>query len=81
MTAKTAAQTITRLIAEHLGVAEDTVKPESTLDHDLGADSLDCIEITMGIEDEFAVSLADDDCANCRTVADWTALVERSVTT
>lgn len=59
---------VKRVIAEQLGVAEVDVKPEASFADDLGADSLDEIELVMAIEDEFAIEISDDDAEKVRTV-------------
>jgi acyl carrier protein len=52
---------VANIIAEQLGVSVAEVKPETSFVNDLGADSLDVIEITMAIEDEFDLNIADED--------------------
>lgn len=70
------AETITRILCEQLGLSDDYVQSGKSL-ADLGADSLDAIEIQMAIEDEFSLTIPDDDFAKCVTVADVLALVNR----
>lgn len=60
-------------LADHLGVNEDEVKLESTFMEDLGADSLDLVELTMMMEEEFDLTLSDEEEAKVeqlRTVGD-----------
>jgi acyl carrier protein len=59
---------VNRLIREHLGVEEDKIVPEANFADDLGADSLDMIELTMGFEEEFGVEIRDDEAENVETV-------------
>lgn len=59
-----------KIITEVLGVAEDDVKPEATFIEDLGADSLDLIELVIAIEEEFHLEISDDDVENLATVQD-----------
>lgn len=66
-----------RVIAEQLGLMDDMVTPEKSIVADLGADSLDLVEITMSLEDEFALVIEDDDAEKCVTVADALALLDR----
>lgn len=49
------------LVADHLGVEEDDVKPEASIVNDLGADSLDCVELVMKVENEFSIHFTDDE--------------------
>ena len=58
------------VLVDHLSVDKDKVKLEDHLVDDLGADSLDLIEIVMLIEDEFGVSIPDDIAENINTVQD-----------
>lgn len=78
---KTTAETITRILCEQLGLSDDHVQPEKRLAADLGADSLDSIEIQMAIEAEFDLAIPDDEFAKCSTVADVVTLVERLLPT
>lgn len=56
------------IIVEKLGVAADKVKPEAHFIDDLGADSLDTVELVMAFEDEFNVEIPDDDAQQITTV-------------
>ena len=58
------------IISEKLGVEEDEVTEESTLDEDLGADSLDLVDLTMAIEDEFGLRVEDEELEKIKTVGD-----------
>lgn len=58
------------LIAEKLGKKKELIKLESRLVEDLGADSLDVVELIMTFEDEFGVALPDEDVAKMKTVGD-----------
>lgn len=58
------------LIAEKLGKKKEQISLNSKLVEDLGADSLDIVELIMAFEDEFGVSLPDEDITNMKTVAD-----------
>ncbi len=52
---------VTEIIVEQLGVSADQVKPEAKLIEDLGADSLDAVELVMAVEEEFGIEVADED--------------------
>jgi acyl carrier protein len=58
------------IIVEQLGVSEDEVTKESSLIDDLGADSLDLVELVMAFSDEFGIDIPDDVVAKMVTVAD-----------
>ena len=58
------------IIAEQLGVGEDEIKPESSFIEDLGADSLDIVELVMAMEEEFEVEIPDEEAEHIKTVGD-----------
>ena len=58
------------IIAEQLGVAEDEIKTTSSFIEDLGADSLDIVELVMAMEEEFEVEIPDEEAENIKTVQD-----------
>ena len=58
------------IIVEQLGVEEDVVKPNATFVEDLAADSLDIVELVMGIEEEFEIEIPDQAAENIVTVQD-----------
>ncbi len=59
---------LTKVIADQFGVAKDSVKPETGFTADLGADSLDSIELVMAVEDEFNLEIPDEDAEKLTTV-------------
>ncbi len=61
---------IINLIADKLGKKKESIKMESRLVEDLGADSLDVVELIMTFEEEFGVSLPDEDVSKLKTVGD-----------
>ncbi|SEN20863.1 MULTISPECIES: acyl carrier protein [Stigmatella] len=61
---------IKSIIADQLGVGEDEIKPESQFIEDLGADSLDIVELVMAMEEEFEVEIPDEEAENIKTVGD-----------
>lgn len=63
-------QKVKSIIADQLGVGEDEIKPESSFIEDLGADSLDIVELVMAMEEEFEVEIPDEEAENIKTVAD-----------
>ncbi len=58
------------IIMEKLNVAEDQIKPEARFQEDLGADSLDVVELVMAIEEKFDIEVPDEDAEKIRTVGD-----------
>ncbi|MGA8009268.1 MAG: acyl carrier protein [Thiomonas sp.] len=61
-------QRVKKIIAEQLGVAEDQVTSEKSFVDDLGADSLDTVELVMALEDEFHIEIPDEDAEKITTV-------------
>lgn len=61
---------VKRLIAENLGVSLDEVRADAAFIDDLGADSLDIVELVMAIEKEFDVEIPDEDAEEISTVQD-----------
>ena len=59
---------VTKIVCEQLGVSEDEVNLTSSFVDDLGADSLDTVELVMAFEDEFGVEIPDEDAEKITTV-------------
>jgi acyl carrier protein len=59
---------VTKIIGEQLGVEEDEVTPEASFVEDLGADSLDTVELVMALEEEFGIEIPDEDAEKILTV-------------
>jgi acyl carrier protein len=62
--------TLKEIIVDKLSVSEDQIKPESRFMEDLGADSLDVVELVMAIEEKFGIEVPDEDAEKIRTVQD-----------
>ncbi|MDI6851560.1 MAG: acyl carrier protein [bacterium] len=62
--------TLKEIIVDKLSVSEDQIKPESRFMEDLGADSLDVVELVMAIEEKFGIEIPDEDAEKIRTVQD-----------
>lgn len=58
------------LVVDQLGVDDDEVTAEATIQEDLGADSLDLVDLVMAVEEEFDVKIADEDLEGIKTVGD-----------
>ncbi|OZB06498.1 acyl carrier protein [Pseudidiomarina marina] len=59
---------VKKIIVEQLGVKEEEVKPEASFENDLGADSLDIVELVMALEEEFETEIPDEEAEKIRTV-------------
>ncbi len=70
---------IKKIIAEQLDVDLASVKPEASFVNDLGADSLDTVELVMALEDEFGLDIPDEEADKIRTVADAIGYIESKV--
>ncbi len=67
------------ILAEQFDVEEDTLKNDTDLQDDLGADSLDVVDLLMSIEDEFEIEIPDDEIENIRTVGDLVNYIEANI--
>ena len=67
---------VKKIVVEHLGVEEDKVVPEASFIDDLGADSLDIVELVMAFEEEFGVEIPDDAAEKIATVKDAITYIE-----
>ncbi|MBE6399760.1 MAG: acyl carrier protein [Lentisphaerae bacterium] len=70
------ADKVKAIVVEQLGVAEDQVTPEAKFVEDLGADSLDQVELVMALEEEFGADIPDEEAEKLTTVGDAIAYVE-----
>lgn len=70
---------IRSIIASKLGLDESEITPEKNLTNDLGADSLDVVELSMELEREFNLKFEDSDTEKIQTVADLYKLIEENV--
>ena len=72
------AEKVKSIIVEKLGVESSEVTPEASFTNDLGADSLDTVELIMEFEKEFSVSIPDDQAENIQTVGQAIAYLENA---
>ncbi|MCH2591587.1 MAG: acyl carrier protein [Pedosphaera sp.] len=70
------ADRIKKIIVEQLGVNEDQVKPEAKFIEDLGADSLDTVELVMALEEEFGTEIPDEEAEKLQSVGDVVKFIE-----
>ena len=73
------ASTVKEIIVEKLGVKESEVTPEANFTNDLGADSLDTVEMIMEFETKFDIKIADDQAEKIVTVGDAISYIEKAI--
>jgi len=73
------AEKIKQIVSEQLGVDEAEVTPTASFVDDLGADSLDTVELVMAFEEAFEIEIPDEDAEKIRTVQDAVTYVEKKV--
>lgn len=66
------------IIVDKLGVDENDVKPEASFTNDLGADSLDTVELIMELENVFDITIPEEEAENIQTVGDAIAFIEKN---
>ena len=72
----TVLERVSKVIVDRLGVDESEVKLEASFRDDLGADSLDVVELVMELEDEFDMEISDEDAEKISTIGDAIAYIE-----
>jgi acyl carrier protein len=73
------AERVKKIVIEHLGVDEAKVSDSASFIDDLGADSLDTVELVMAFEEEFGCEIPDDAAENILTVKDAITFIEKNV--
>ncbi len=68
---------VRKIVADQLGVDEAKVNPEASFQNDLGADSLDTVELVMAFEEEFDLEIPDEDAEGIRTVNDAVTYIDQ----
>ncbi len=61
---------VKKIVADQLGVDEEKITPQSSFTDDLGADSLDLVELIMALEEEFGISISDEEAQKIRTIGE-----------
>ena len=74
------ADRVKKIIVDQLGVEEETVTPEASFVDDLGADSLDTVELVMALEEEFGIEIPDEDAEKITRVKEATDYIEKNAT-
>ena len=72
----TIVERVTKLVCEQLGVKEEEVTPEASFAEDLGADSLDTVELVMALEEEFETEIPDEEAEKITTVKEAIDYIE-----
>ena len=75
---KSIEQRVKEIIVEQLGVDDEEVTPDASFVEDLGADSLDTVELVMAFEEEFGIEIPDDAAETIQTVGDAVKFIEKS---
>ena len=70
---------VKKIVADHLGVEEEKVTDEASFIDDLGADSLDTVELVMAFEEEFSCEIPDDIAEKIVTVKDAISYIEENI--
>ena len=70
------ADKVKKIVVEHLGVEESKVTTEASFIDDLGADSLDIVELVMALEESFGMSIPDEEAESIKTVGDAVAYIK-----
>ena len=78
MSEKSIVQRVKDIIVEQLGVNADQVTPEAKFIEDLGADSLDTVELVMALEEEFGQEIPDDEAEKLQSVGDVNKYIEET---
>ena len=68
---------VCKMLADQLGIEADSIKPEQEVVKDLGADSLDVVELMMALEDEYGITLPESDVESVKTVQDIVNMMEK----
>ena len=76
MSVENVQERVKNIIVEQLGVEADQVKPEAQFVNDLGADSLDTVELIMALEEEFDIEIPDDKAEKIKTVGEAISYIE-----
>lgn len=66
------------ILSEQFDVEEDSINPDTNIGDDLGADSLDVVDLLMSIEDEFEIEIPDEEIDNIKTVGELVKYIEEN---
>jgi acyl carrier protein len=68
---------VREMLAKQLNIKPETIRPESEVVKDLGADSLDVVELLISLEDSYGISIPEEDMENFKTVQDIVNMLEK----
>ena len=69
---------VQKVLAEQFEIDPETITPETNIYDDLGADSLDVVDLLMSIEDEFGVEIPDEEVENLHTIGDFVNYISKN---
>lgn len=75
--AATVVDRVKKIVVEQLGVKEEDISPDSSFVDDLGADSLDTVELVMALEEEFGIEIQDDEAEKITTIQQAVNFIEK----
>lgn len=75
----TTQEKVVKVVVDQLGVKDQEVKSEARFVEDLGADSLDTVELVMALEEEFGIEIPDEDAEKAKTVGDVITYIDRKL--
>jgi len=75
----TTQEKVVKVVVDQLSVKDQEVKPEARFIEDLGADSLDTVELVMALEEEFGIEIPDEDAEKAKTVGDVIAYIDKKL--
>lgn len=70
-------ENVCKMLAKQLNLPESKITPESDIVKDLGADSLDVVELLIALEDDYGISIPEDDIVNVKTVQDIVNMIDQ----
>lgn len=70
---------VTKIVVEQLGIEENAVSANSSFQNDLGADSLDTVELIMAFEEEFGINIPEEDAEKIVTIGDAINYIEKNI--
>ena len=68
---------VCKMLAEQLGIEAESIKPDQEVVKDLGADSLDVVELMMALEDDYGITLPESEVESVKTVQDIVTMMEK----
>ena len=79
MSEQSVEERVINIVCDQLGTSRDKIAPETSFINDLGADSLDTVELVMEFEDEFGINIPDEDAEKIQTVGDAVKYIQEKL--